>query len=202
MRSRVFLWILAATCLVGCGGNGEGLFSGVVSGAVSDPIPLPDASQPPAEYPSVLVLSTEKTSIQSIQVLVRLTHERPRDVDLLLVGPEGQAVLLMADCLADTPLSNDLFLFQDDATEDVPDTTQPAAASFGPYRATNYDPGGDDDTFYPGPQPEAPGGPYGTDLTVFRGTNPSGSWRLYAKDDEPGGAGTQVDSWGLLIAAE
>jgi Ca2+-binding RTX toxin-like protein len=80
-------------------------------------------------------------------------------------------------------------------------TFDPTAASFlpdsgpitsGSYKATDFVTG---DVF----NSPAPGGPYGTDFSVFNNTNPNGTWSLYVMDDEGGDAGTIAGGWSLDI---
>ena len=62
------------------------------------------------------------------------------------------------------------------------------------YRPTNYDPLSD---IFP---PPAPSGPYGNALAVFNGTDPNGTWSMYAVDDSPGETGAVGGGWRLNIA--
>src|SRR5207244_2293301 len=60
----------------------------------------------------------------------------------------------------------------------------------GIYKPTNI---GQDDTFFA----PAPGGPYGTALSVFAGTDPNGAWLLYIVDDSGTDAGLLAGGWRL-----
>jgi Ca2+-binding RTX toxin-like protein len=62
----------------------------------------------------------------------------------------------------------------------------------GSYKATDFETG----DFFNTP---APGGPYGTDFSVFNGINPNGTWSLYVVDDVGGDAGTIAGGWSLNI---
>jgi hypothetical protein len=101
-------------------------------------------------------------------------HDRSDDLDLLLVGPQGQAALLMSDACGQKILENPLF-FDDEARFFMPIEASPLCD--GPVRPTDYDPG---DAF---PAP-APSGPYPTSLSGFDYTDPTGEWKLYAVDDD------------------
>lgn len=97
-------------------------------------------------------------------------------LDLLLVGPGGQQVMLMSDVGgAQTADSSDLTFVR----RARPLTVLPRLTA-GRWAPTDADPG---DTF---PAP-APSGPYTTDLSVFDGTDPNGAWRLYGVTDTPSG---------------
>jgi hypothetical protein len=45
----------------------------------------------------------------------------------------------------------------------------------------------------------APAGPYGTQLSVFDGTAPNGTWSLYVLDDTDVEAGQIANGWSLII---
>ncbi|MFQ3632462.1 hypothetical protein, partial [Roseiflexus sp.] len=49
-------------------------------------------------YPSTIEVSGLSSSIVSVAVrLNRLSHTFPDDLDIVLVGPSGQAIMLMSD---------------------------------------------------------------------------------------------------------
>lgn len=195
-----------AMCLVGvvlmlalasCGGSAGDIFSGLVVEANTTPTPLPDGAMPGAQYPSPIVVSTPNTSITSVLIALNVTHERAQDLDVLLVGPGGQKVMLMSDCLGNWSLSTDVFLFSDDAVTPVPTAT--VAPPGGSLMPTDHDPVGDPDTFYaPAPPP-----PYSSNLGVFLGTNPNGTWRLYIYDDTANGTAVgQLAAWQIWLNTE
>jgi hypothetical protein len=147
-----------------------------------------------APYPSELSVSGVGT-VQDVDVTLHgFTSEFPDDAELLLVGPSGQQATLMSDSgtFADT---NDIELtFDDEAAGDLPRTGfDPIPA--GSYRPTNFDDDHGPD-FYPAPAPAATGG---ASLAVFDGTDPNGTWRLFAYDDD-GGLLTRIErGWSLDI---
>jgi subtilisin-like proprotein convertase family protein len=142
---------------------------------------LPDSggSGPAQQYPM-----TRHVDLPDSQVITDLdvdfpliAHDRPDDLDLLLVGPEGQKVMLMSDACGPSPRENSLH-FDDQAPAPLPDDGPcPDVA-----RPADYEPG---DAMPPG----APDGPYGTSLSALNGTSPNGDWRLYAVDDSDFGEG-------------
>jgi subtilisin-like proprotein convertase family protein len=185
---------------VGCGGGGLDL-SGVIFLSNNTAVTLLDDAQPPANYPSTIDVSTPKTMVQSISIVVNLTHNFPDDVDILLVGPTGQKSWILSDCFGDTDLSGQA-LFLQIGNPAAPDSTVALPLATTLHAPTNFDNGGDDDTFYAGPAPVAPPGPYAADLSVFIGTNPNGTWRLYAKDDLGNAVGGVLNGWILSIGAQ
>ncbi|HJP64739.1 MAG TPA: Calx-beta domain-containing protein, partial [Actinomycetota bacterium] len=143
-----------------------------------------------APYPSTIEL-TETRLIADVDVaLLGLSHGNPDDLDVLLVGPGGQSVLLMSDGAgADTARRIDLG-FSDEAAAMIPDEGPLAS---GGYQPSNYE--GDADAF----DAPAPPGPYGASLSVFDGTTPTGTWSLYVMDDAAGGVGRIAGGWALRL---
>jgi subtilisin-like proprotein convertase family protein len=149
-------------------------------------IAIPDAGSS-TPYPSTITVAGATRGVAKVTVRLVLTHDVPEDVDAMLVGPRGQAVMLMSD-IGSAPLASATLRFDDDAAGPVPDMI--VAGTFQP---TNED-GGDADAF-PAPAPQtAPGGA----LSAFKGTDPNGTWSLYVVDDEAGDAGS-IGSWTLSI---
>ena len=102
-----------------------------------------------------------------------LTHTYPADLDVLLVGPGGQKVMLMSDAGGGTDVSGITLTFDAAASAAVPST----ALTTGVYLPANYDT--TTDTF---PTP-APASPFSTGLTAFNGTSPNGTWNVFVRDD-------------------
>lgn len=121
--------------------------------------------------------------------LFGLTHTYPQDLDILLVGPAGQKVMVMSDAGGFGPgISGVTLVFDDDAAAGLLPTTAPTS---GLYKPTDFEPG----DIMPGP---APAGPYDSKLSVFKGTNPNGTWWLYVADDSPSDVGS-MSQWCLNI---
>ncbi|HWN94697.1 MAG TPA: DUF11 domain-containing protein, partial [Methylomirabilota bacterium] len=140
-------------------------------------------------YPSTTAVSGLTGSVSKVTVTVRqLTHTFPEDIDMLLVGPAGQKVLLMSDAGAGNSISGVTLTF-DDAATGLPFGGTIAS---GTYHPTDYPPG---ETF----TSPAPAGPYGTNLSAFNGTNPNGTWSLFVLDDAVGDAGRIDGGWTLGI---
>lgn len=142
-------------------------------------------------YPSTIEVSGLNGSIVSVAVRLNgLSHTFPDDLDIVLVGPSGQAVMLMSDVGGATPITNVNLVFSAGASGFLPDS---GPITSGTYRPTNI--GAND----PMPaHPNLPTGPYGTALSVFNLTNPNGIWRLYIAEDESGSSGS-LTSWQLEI---
>ncbi len=142
-------------------------------------------------YPATKVISGLGTSITDVNVtLTGLYHAYPDDVDVLLVGPAGQAVVLMSDVCGSTAITNMTLTFDDSAATTLPDNS---ACATGTYRPTNI---GLTESF----RSPAPTSGYTTTLSSFNGTNPNGTWSLYIIDDGSPDTGGLLN-WSLSISA-
>jgi Ca2+-binding RTX toxin-like protein len=143
-----------------------------------------------APYPSQISVSGLTGTITQVTVeLQTINHTFPDDIDVLLVGPFGQNVLLWSDAGGGTDLVNVFLGFDDTAAASLPDST---AISTGSYKPTNY---GTPESF----GSPAPSGPYGSALSIFNGTDPNGTWSLYVTDDNVSNTGSIADGWLLNI---
>src|SRR5690606_38863387 len=92
-------------------------------------------------YPITNVVSGLSGDVATVSVtLANFSHPYPDDVDILLVGPNGQSVVLMSDAGAggttNTSLVNARITFQDGA-QALPDNS--GINPFGTYRPTDYE---------------------------------------------------------------
>jgi subtilisin-like proprotein convertase family protein len=169
-----------------------------------NPIAITDRSSntsPPATgslYPSTINVSGMTGTITHVDVSLNgVSHSFPDDIDVVLVGPGGQRVVLMSDVGSTEDLSGVNLIF-DQSAGTMPDEAQ---ISSGTYRPTNFnnntslEPGGIDNFPSPGPGQNV----YGSDLGVFNGTAPNGAWRLYVVDDEHFDSGNIANGWALGI---
>jgi hypothetical protein len=154
-------------------------------------IPANSASGHGDPYPSEISVSGMTGPVTDVDVTFKtLSHAYPSDLDTLLVGPKGQTVVLMADAGGNTAISSLDFTFDDAASATLP-VSAPITAG-GTYRPTNG-------SAFNGTAP-APAGPYGATLSVFNGTDPNGTWSLYAFDDFPSTGGGSIDGgWRLRV---
>ena len=145
-------------------------------------------------YPSTITVSNLSPLVNKVTATVtNLSHTSPHDVDILLVGPAGQKVVLMAHVGSFYSVTNVTLTFDGTASASLPNSSQLVSGTFLP-------------TQYPPPPtnsfpPPAPLGPYGTALSVFNGTNPNGTWSLYVVDDTVLDSGTISGGWRLNISA-
>jgi subtilisin-like proprotein convertase family protein len=165
--------------------------------ANTNPITIPSAapaftSGPATPYPSNITVSGLTGTISNVSVtLNNLTHTFPDDLDVLLVGPNGQSVLLMSDAGGSDNASGINLTFNDSAAP-IPDQV---ALSSGAYSPGNY--GGSGDAF-PAPAPVNLS-PDPQRLAVFNGTTPNGTWSLYIVDDGDSDVGSIQGGWSISI---
>lgn len=142
-------------------------------------------------YPSNIYVSGVGGTISKVTVQLNgFTHNAsPDDVDLLLVGPGGQNVILMSDAGGAVAVSGLNINFDDAAASFLPDGGTLASGTF---RPSNYNSGTDT---WNAPAP-APSG--SVLLSAFNGGSANGTWALYAIDDAGGDIGS-IASWCLTI---
>lgn len=148
---------------------------------------------PSSPYPSTINVAGLVGTVSKVTATVKgLNHSFPGDIDMLLVGPGGQRLLLMSDVGGGTDAVNTTLTFDSTAAGSIG-----ATVVSGTFRPTNS---GTGDTF---PAP-APAGPYPDPqaLSVFNGVNPNGTWSLYVVDDAGIDAGSITQGWELNITTQ
>jgi subtilisin-like proprotein convertase family protein len=140
-------------------------------------------------YPSTIEVSGVTGTVTKVTAQIfGFNHTFPGDVDILLVGPGGQKILLLSDAGGGTDAVNANMTFDDTAPE------VGAAVVTGVFRPTNIGAG----DLFPAP---APAGPYPDpqQLSAFNGVNPNGAWSLYVVDDAGADVGRINGGWSLTI---
>ena len=140
-------------------------------------------------YPSAITVTGATEAVSNILVtLYGLSHTYASDFGVLLVGPEGQSVVLMNGAGGASKPNNVTLTIVDDA----PFLPREGPILTGSYRPTNFY---TNDVFWsPAPSP-----PYGSALRVFNGTNPNGEWRLFVQDFVEDDSGVIAGGWSLTI---
>lgn len=158
---------------------------------IHEPGPQAPAPYPAAPYPSTVTVANLTGLVSRATVtLTGLTHTYPDDLDILLVSPGGQRVVLMSDAGGIEAASGVTLTFDDAAAGPVPDE---ARLLPGDYQLADYEPG----DVYPSP---APAGAAGTSLGALAGANPNGVWSLYVVDDTSGDVGVISGGWSLSLS--
>jgi subtilisin-like proprotein convertase family protein len=158
-------------------------------------IQIPDSGQA-TPYPSEIEVSgLNRGKIRDVNLsLNSFSHTHPDDVDVLLVGPQGQNAIVMSDAGGGTNVSNITLTLDQEAASALPNNNQ---LQSGRYEPNNYGPDGDD--AFPAPAP-APRG--GSSLSIFDGTQPNGTWQLFVVDDAAVDIGEIAGGWTLTIKAK
>lgn len=186
-----YFWRVRATNLCGTGTNSP-VWIFITGGQYcnTDAISIP-ASGTATPYPSNIIVGGAGSTVVDVDVqLMSLSHTWPDDVDILLVGPQGQNLIVLSDAGGSADVVSADVIFDDSAAGTVPDS---GPLSAGNYQPTNYE---GIDTF-PAPAPAASAA---TTLSTFNGTDPNGTWSLYVVDDTGSDSGSIGSGWCLQIA--
>jgi subtilisin-like proprotein convertase family protein len=155
----------------------------------SNPINILD-NAPASPYPSTINVSNVAGLIDKVSVkLVNMNHTFTSDIDVLLVGPNGQTATIMSDVGGGGDLINTTITLDDAASTPLPANTQILTGTYQPTNLQGNDP-------FPAPAP-APSG--SASLSVFNRTNPNGAWRLFVVDDVATDSGNIAGGWELTI---
>jgi len=141
-------------------------------------------------YPSTINVTGMSGTVSNVTVALKnLSHTWVSDIDVLLVGPGGQKVLIFSDVGEAFNANNVTVTLSDAASPPLP-----ANGSFasGTYKPTDYPP---TETF---PAP-APAGPYVTTLSTFNGGTANGTWSLFVFDDGNGDQGSFAGGWTVTV---
>jgi len=132
------------------------------------------------EYPRNITLSGALSRVQDVTItLSQLSHPRPIDLDVMLVGPSGVAVLLMSDCGGANSLTFGqprTLTFSASATNSLSTST----IVNGTYLPTDL--AGAPDTF----SSPAPTSGWTSNLNTLGDTTANGVWKLYIRDNAAG----------------
>ncbi len=156
----------------------------------------PAAASP---YPSAVTVSGMTGPVSDVDVRISgFTHSVANDVDILLVGPTGQSLVLLSDPGGRTTLvsaNNATVTFDDGAATGVPQSG--VITGTVRYRPTDTDAGEGTADSFPAPAP-APGA--NTTLAdAFTGTTANGVWNLFVVDDTDGDNGSISGGWSLTV---
>lgn len=155
-----------------------------------------DTTNTSKPYPSTIQVSGLTKGVSDVDVTLHgFSHPRPADVDLMLVGPQGQRAVLMSNAGAGGGAAGGGSLrFDDEAAAALPRTLGTGVLfPTGSHRPGDY--GSFDDAFPP-PAPDRVGS--APSMTTFDGTNPNGTWKLFVLDTAFGQEGS-ISGWTLDI---
>ena len=141
-------------------------------------------------YPSTINVSGVTGTTTNVTVtLNNYSHTFSNDVEILLVAPTGQKIILNNDVGGGSDYINATITYSASASGGVSGSPIPS----GTYLPAASNP----NQSLPGPAPAAP---YSTDLTTLNGVSPNGTWSLYVNDDLAGDSGTIANGWSLTIS--
>ncbi len=166
----------------------------VTTGPADTVIPGTGTSAGPANpYPATRTISGHTGLISDLNVAIEgIWHQRPDDLDLLLVGPQGEKVVLMSDACGTFEVAAFAWVWDDEAAAPMPDGDATNSCGTRFHRPADYEPG----ESWPAP---APPGPHATALSAFDGTDPNGEWRLFVSDDSSDRVGFFTNRFQLQI---
>lgn len=160
-------------------------------------IPTLGAATP---YPSPITVSGFTGTVGKIVVKLKgFSHTYPNDVDVLLVSPTGQKMIIMSDAGADSvAASNTTITLDDTALNLLPTATGIVSGTFKPTNVGASDPfAGAPAAPYANPAPAGSATMLGTFGTTPADVN--GTWNLYVMDDTTGDTGTISGGWEISI---
>jgi hypothetical protein len=172
----------------------------IVTRTFSNPasITIPTAAAFPVSadrYPAPITVNGLKGKIRDVNLtLDGFQHTYPIEVQLLLVGPGGQTATVLANVGGGQDVTEVTLRLDDEAATSLP---VEAKLQSGTFRPTNGL--GGVFTFNP-PAPEAEAS---AALSIFDGSNPNGTWRLFVQDGYgPTDAGGFEGGWALEITTK
>jgi hypothetical protein len=203
--NRWFKLIFAGICLsamlpVSC--SAVFTFSNSNLVAINSDVSPPTKAVP---YPSSLgVAGLNGLVVAKVTVtLYGFSHSFPSDVDVLLVGPLGQRAILMANAGGQDRYSvtNLTLVFDDDATNSLPLFTSLVSGVFKPTNGYLDPYFGYSSLPFNFPSPAPPGNSNSPSvLSVFKNTDPSGTWNLFVVSDVTGDSGVISNGWSLNLS--
>jgi subtilisin-like proprotein convertase family protein len=170
--------------------------AGTITFSNTNAIVINDSTNPPTiatPYGSPIVVTDLAGSVVT-KLTVQLNnfaHTFPDDVDIVLVGPRGQNVVLMSNVGGGHSVTNLTLTLDDAAASPLPLSGPLVSGTFQPTQRLNFD------FAFPAPAPASPSGPA---LTNFNGTEPDGTWNLFIVDDANPDAGIITGGWSLTLS--
>ena len=140
-------------------------------------------------YPSEIAISGVNGTIQKLTVeMLDLTHTCMSDIQVLLAGPNGQGVILMADVGGCDDFRRANLIFDDDALGSI---SSPQSGRYLPsgIKANNK-------------FPRVSLTQINKTLSAFNGINPNGTWGVYVLDNAGSDNGMFGGGWKLTMRVD
>lgn len=141
-------------------------------------------------YPSSLTVTGMPTISTLALTLQGFTHSYPADVDILLVAPNSQSVLVLSDAGGSNAVSNLRLRFVDGAAPAT--SSRLVSGNYAPTDIVNGAACNPSDAF----SAPAPGGAPGSTFSTLNGIDPNGEWTLFVRDDCGADVGS-IACWSL-----
>ncbi|MGH2617079.1 MAG: hypothetical protein ACRDJC_17745 [Thermomicrobiales bacterium] len=142
------------------------------------PINLPIGESNPVSagyYPSDVAVGGLKGTIRDVNLrLNNVSHAHPRDLQALLVGPRGQTAIVVSHVGGEFDITDVTLTLDDESAAALPTLVPLQSGAFRPTNALG--------SAIPFNAP-APATSANAALSVFDGTDPNGTWRLFVQDD-------------------
>jgi hypothetical protein len=141
-------------------------------------------------YPSTIDVSGLSGTITEMTVSLNgFGHTFPKDVDMLLVAPDGTDAVIFSDVGAGVAVSGLNITLDDAAASSLPTGSGLSSGTFKPTNGSGSDP-------FPPPAPAAAGN---AALSSFDDVNPIGTWKLFVFDEFAENAGQITNGWSMTI---
>ena len=185
-RASMMRSFLGCVAFVAAAAAGSAAFGQLYSNTAA--ITIPDLGTA-APYPSTITVAGGPASIRNIIVTLRgFSHTFPNDVQVLLVAPSGQAIVLMSNNGGGNYAVNLTLGFSSTAVLPLP-----IPLLSGTYVAR----GGSFAFTAPAPAP-----PFLPSLTNLAGADSNGVWRLFVNDAVASDSGSFAGGWSIMFVPE
>ncbi len=141
---------------------------------------------------TITIPDSLKGYVVDVDVKLRaLEHQSPDDLAVMLVGPRGQAIVVMGDAGNADTIVNTYLTFDDEAATQLPN---PGTILSGTYKPSDFLAPTNAIFTSGAPAPNI------VDLSGYDNTDPRGTWSLYILDDTVNSAdGQLVYGWELIL---
>jgi Ca2+-binding RTX toxin-like protein len=144
-------------------------------------------------YPSRINVNGAAPFTSQVTVELRDLVHWPNEMDILLVGPTGENLVLMSDAGRGMVGDSVTVTFADNTSRRVPEFDPLETGTYVPTDVASFP-----SDAWPDPAPPPSGA---TTLGTFINTNPNGDWHLFIVDDDNFKTGSMGGGWCLTIAS-
>lgn len=158
---------------------------------------------PSLQYPSTISVAGVPGTVTKVTATVfGLNSGSPDDIDMALVGPNEEQVMLISDACGAAPnsLNSETWTFDDAAPTFLSDYGPCPPGQLASFRPSNYENPELDNLSKEGGGPPPP---YSNSLAALAGGSPEGAWELFVLDDNKAGfVGFGFNAWALTLEIE